>query len=389
MINQPNFDKFMVDRLILSLYDFKITPVFHDQRKQIDDLFCKTLFSIKNSGQLYSKYNLRKHTGLRGGASLKYVPESKTMSLTLNLELNPTKIQRNKYAQASRIAFPKSFDNKENFIPPDLIERIGRYKLHYENVLTIKGAVNNFLNEIITLIHSVLDSQNITISQPKFAIQEVEIYFDQVISNPFEILQNHQKSFSSYFQISRKDEYETYYYSDGLEFNSPCLKASSYKGELHKIYVKSPSVLRFETAYKKERIRSLCETNVIDLSSFQSIISLFYPLAQQTQKVFCQTSQIKNHSLNTDLLFAFFYYLARSCPKEKVFTELSNILLTNGRICSAKDYYYPIHRLKKKGILKMVRRGIYILKPSNAQVRKAFSGLLGFFGASETDENSL
>ncbi|MCP4651457.1 MAG: hypothetical protein GY853_15430 [PVC group bacterium] len=374
MSSKLSFNNFLVDRLILKIYNFKIESVSQTQFQQIDQALHNGDFSRINQGKSFVTYKLRSRYGLRGDATIRYSHQSESTHLTMKLDFNPTKMIRAIYSQEFHKSFPKSLDGKDNFIPSDIVKLISLKRIHSDNIIAIKDTVNGLIDHITTIVYRVTGSKALLISQPIASIQSIEIYFDEYCDNGLLNLKTQENNFQLFFKSYHKDKYTTYN-SIGIESNSPYLKGSNYKGECHKVYAKGLSTIRYETTYIRSRIQKLLGSNRIDLSSSESIVSFLEPLSKLSQTTFNQIILDRNALVSSSKLYCLLYHLARSCPNEKLFEDLTNIMLTNNRICSGGEFNYTIHRLNKKGFLKRVGRGIYSILLSRKYVKSALSNM--------------
>lgn len=373
-LEQLSMNYCYVDRVVVSIYDFVISTLSYHDWQLIVNYLNKELFRAVAKYECFVKLVPRKHRQFRGHADFRYDSNRRIAKFTLNIEYNPTRIVLKNHNTDNGYVSDESYDGQDNYFPIEFVRIHGNRKLHDLCVTHYYCMPCNILNEIKTVIYKcVSNSDSICFSSPKCSIQDVEVYWDLPCSASINKVASIREPFKSAFRCLDEKKYNSYFISEESIINSICLKGQRRKSEFYKVYAKTPNLIRFESNFKREKIKSICGSNVLPDLSLDSVNAILDPLVKRTletwQIVMNDYSVPAKQFCKSRLLFDFIRQF-------NTFDDLSSIISlidNSGRVCSQQRLYYLISKLRDTHFLVKVDRGVYQPSPKLMAIIDYFS----------------
>jgi len=351
----------MIDRLVLKVFNWHFDPLTLDQYHELAEELAKSFGRLVRSGPLMNIIKVNLQPGGTGRLALSYESGSRTVRLTLSLNLNATRLLRGSLAaKHPSVNTGIANDRKINWIPPEAAKRFGYKTLADLGVEITAELINNFLSSVDRVTSCVSQADLLQSTEPSIAIQEIEVYWDIPKQRALSYVDSLESDFSSFFRSSQVASYPSYSDAKTRDYNSFCVSGSFRVGERHKIYAKTPSLVRFESLFKKPRIRQLCGgSNRLSNDLAESIHTMLQPLATCSASVLDQFLVALPPTARTVSATKLLFDLAQCCRDPKMLETVLEMLAVNGKITSQPHLYKLIDRMFKKGLVRRVRRGVY------------------------------
>lgn len=347
----------LIDRIIICAFSWE----FHDLSKTSMDRLAQQ-FRFKtdpmNEAVAWKKKSMKLEFASQVDMRIYYYSKQRMLRISAHIHLNPTRQIRRSLTDCTKSdAKAGSLDNSDNWLPDEVIDHIGKY--HVQKLV---------VNETTTMIQKTLQcirdmiglGSRVEELGPILSIRSVEIYKDIKCNNSLLFLRAHANSFGSHFRSINRALYRTSCINESISRNGMCLSGSHRKGERHKMYAKTPTLVRIESVYTSSRIRQILGTNVIGSNMnrcFQNAIASLKVEFQATFHNILSSLESSQHQFGS--LLQQFYFIARSSPSIDKFYTLISILSSNGRIASTHGLYKQVYRLSKCGVLEKTERGLY------------------------------
>lgn len=349
----------LVDRIVLNFYGIRIPHLTYDNFKRIVEDLQESIFTVATESLNYHKFRFRKKYGVIGEATFRFDPNSGCAHMSMNVTLNATRSLREQLDQQYSSPLVKSLDGNTNFIPN-----------YHAKMFTEDALQKACISQVITRAQAILDDIQSTASDAtsddllrltgtRISVHEIELYWDVSLDGALVEVNRLASRFRSIFKETYSHSYPIGRTSTGMVQNSMSLFGEIQKGEILKVYAKTPRIIRFEIVLKKSRIRGLVGSNVLHCLDTGSLIDFCHALSEiplQHLNQFMEKLDLESTDWSLTLLL---YTINKRCRTYAESCDIIQILAARGGVKYCAAYGPSTYRLRDAGVLRVTQRGVY------------------------------
>ncbi len=362
MKHQFTMDSVLLDRMVFCLYSNEIGPLSQNEFNEVKSRLKRECLIPSWLTRLFNHNNTpKKNKPLKYKIHrLSYNKNLKMANLTINVHINPTRILAHELRSTQKTPSKKrSLDGNDNYLGIEWWLVNSPDNPHSRCFEIVAKSLLGLQSEITQIIG--YGDVNSKLFKPHWSLQQVEFYWDVFQNNAIAAIYEMEDSFRTTFRDFEKSYYNFPITSIGVDRTAPCLKGSCRAQELFKLYAKLYNTLRFEANIGKNAIRSACGTNVIKHFNQRSLENLFQPIITNLNDKWSKLIFPSSNGIDINEGISDLYEIAHSFTRHKnLFINIINELMRNGRIVSRDELYGRLCRLKKKNVLYLSERGVYI-----------------------------
>lgn len=359
-------DEFLVDKLELTVYNFYFKKKLDKIPEEVVEFFNDYEFRVLARYKRSLKFKHSSYSDFRGVGWIRLMDNNEGLSLRLEIKINPINIVKGyiKYFN-KELKWHKSYDGNLNYLPIEVYEEYCKKDINERILLLLNIEIVEYVYSFINDFSYMLKIDKESIASPRISIKNVEITWDQVMESPFQAIDYISENLKTKLQKYTNPQYSITDHVKRRTINSKMISGEIYKGEVQKVYVKSDKLLRFETTFSKDRIRTLLGTNVVKFPG-KDLIETLKKLSMVSATFFNQFSVNDFEKLSIEEV-KIRQLVLRSNDIHSM-CEVIDILINNNCIQSQKKFRTHIYKLHKHNVIIKVKKGFYYLNPNCKEI---------------------